>query len=103
LAKQLFDIVSIQRLRQKGENPGATDALGLLAKSVVEVFDARGTADAEATFLDRMPDYFHNLRPMSKRRYADALAVAFCQKEDFDEFWEYLKKTGVTGRTIVRS
>ena len=84
-------------------NPGDTDALGLLAKAVVEVFDARGAEDAEATFLDRMPDYFYNLRPMSKRRYADALATAFCAKEDFDEFWEYLKKTGVTGRTIVRT
>jgi len=103
MAKPFFEIVSVQRLRQMGSNPGATDALGLLAKSVVEVLDARGTADAEATFLDRMPDYFHNLRPMSKRRYADALAVAFCAKEDFDEFWEYLKRTGVTGRTFARS
>jgi hypothetical protein len=102
MAKQLFDIVSIQRLRRLGDSPGPEDALGLLAKSVVEVLDARGREDAEATFLGYMPDYFYNLAAMSKRRHADALAVAFCAKEDFDEFWVYLKKRGVTGRTVVR-
>lgn len=102
MAKQLFDIISLQKLRWWAENPACdTDAIALLAKSVVDVLDARGREEAEAKFLSYLPDYFYNMSPMKKRRFADALAVAFCAKEDFEEFWGYLKRAGVTGRTIV--
>jgi hypothetical protein len=103
MTKRLFDIISMQRLRQLADNPGPNDAFGLLARSVVMVLDNRGQEDAEAAFLQWLPDYFHNVSAMHKRRYADALAAAFCaSKHDFDEFWEHLKKSGVTGRTTTR-
>ena len=50
--------------------------------------------------MNTMRDYFYNLSATQKRRYADAIALAFCDERDqFDELWDYLKEKGVTGRT----
>ena len=104
MAKPLFKIISVAKLRQRAENAAPDNALGLLARNVVNVLDARGEEDAVATFCDAMPSYFYNLAPASKRRHADAIAVAFCdERSDFDDLWEFLKRSGVTGRTHVRA
>jgi hypothetical protein len=103
MAKPLFKIVSIRKLRQLAQNPGPEEALGLLARNIVNVLDARGEADAEAAFCEVMQDYFYNLAALSKRRYADAIALAFCEERSaFDDLWDYLKSVGVTGRTKTK-
>lgn len=45
----------------------------LLAKAVIEVLDARGREDAEATFLGFMPDYFLNWRWLAPAAVVAAL------------------------------
>jgi Holliday junction resolvasome RuvABC endonuclease subunit len=81
-------------------SPGSPDAFELLARTMVATMDARGQDDAEEAFMNTMRDYFHNLSANKKRRHADAIALAFCDEHDqFDELWDYLKETGVTGRT----
>ena len=100
MAQTLFDVISVDRLRRKARSPGSPDAFALLAKTIVEILDARGPEDAEEAFLNTMRDYFHNLSASRKRRHADAVALAFCDERDqFNELWAYLKAKGVTGKT----
>lgn len=103
MAKTLFDIVSVNRLRTRARNPGPTDAFGILAKTVLETLNARGSGDAENVFLNTMRDYFYNLSASAKRRHADAIAIAFCdERNQFNELWGYLKEKGVTGTTYTK-
>lgn len=105
MAKRLFNIVSKEQLRHRAAQADAQseDGLAILAAIVIAVLDARGEDEAEATFCERLQDYFYNLAASSKRRFADALAIAYCnRKESFDELWEFLKSSGVTGRTYTR-
>lgn len=105
MAKRLFEIVSKAQLRFHAAKADATsqDGLALQAANVVAVLDARGEDEAEATFCERLQEYFYNMAPSTKRRFADALALAYCdRKEAFDELWDFLKVSGVMGRTYVR-
>ena len=46
--------------------------------------------------MNTMRDYFYNVSASAKRRYADAIAIAFCDDRDkFDGLWKYLKEKGV--------
>lgn len=100
MARTLFDVISVDRLRRKARSPASPDAFALLARKIVEIMDARGQDDAEEAFMNTMRDYFHNLSASRKRKHADAIALAFCDERDqFDELWDYLKEKGVTGRT----
>ena len=100
MARTLFDVISVDRLRRKAGGPGSSDAIALLAKTITGILDARGPKDAEEAFMNTMRDYFHNLSASRKRRYADVIALAFCDERDqFDELWDYLKEKGATGKT----
>lgn len=102
MATTLFDIISVNRLRRVAQRPGRDDAFAMLAKTISETLDARGSDDAEEAFMNTMRDYFHNVSASGKRRYADALALAFCdERSQFDELWDYLKAKGVTGKTYT--
>ena len=103
MARTLFDVISVDRLRRKARSPGSSvDALALLAKTVTEILDARGPEDAEEAFMNTMRDYFYNVSASAKRRYADAIAIAFCDDRDkFDGLWKYLKEKGVAGKTYT--
>ena len=82
--------------------PRRDDAFAILAKTITEILEARGSDDAEEAFLNTMRDYFYNLSASQKRRHADAVALAFCEERDrFDELWDYLKAKGVTGKTYT--
>ena len=98
----LFDIISLSRVRQMAQSPRRDDAFAILARTITEILEARGSDDAEEAFLNTMRDYFYNLSASQKRRHADAIALAFCEGRDrFDELWDYLKAKGVTGKTYT--
>jgi hypothetical protein len=104
MAKALFQILSLAKIRRHAESGRFDEGPCLLARKLVGVLDGTGEGDAEAIFCEVMNDYFFNMGPSEKRRHADSIALAFCaEKSDFDDLWSYLKAAGVTGRTYTRA
>jgi hypothetical protein len=108
MAKRTFaELISIARLKLWAVAPDHSDGFPHLARTILELLERGNTRAAEDAFFaalgnNRPGDYFYNMSASKKRRYANGLALAFCEGTDkADELFEMMKAKNVTGRTYT--
>jgi hypothetical protein len=104
MPRSFAQIVSIERIRLWAKATIENDGRPFLAKAVLSQLECGNEEAAEAAFFDCLPAHFYNLSAAAKRRFADAVTLAFCDTDaDADELFELMKRRKVTGRTTTRA